>query len=74
MSVSPRYQAVLDCVTETPSTATEIYRRWAGIAQWKSLTRRHRNERAWIGKALENLAADGLVVRERADHAFTFKL
>src|SRR5947209_3201909 len=57
-TLSPRYQRVFSCVDRVPRTATEIYRRWAGLPEWKSLTRRHRNERKWLAGVLENLAAE----------------
>lgn len=62
--VSARYQTVLDCVTAEPERASAIYRRWADLASWKSFTTRHRNELKWLGKALENLANDGHIIRE----------
>lgn len=71
---SVRYQRVLDCVTEQPERATAIYRRWAELPEWKSLTTRHRNELRWLGKALENLAGDGRIIRETGEHGITFRL
>lgn len=62
-SLSPRYQRVYSCVDNVPRTATEIYRRWAELPEWKSLTRRHRNERKWLAGVLENLAAERKIAR-----------
>lgn len=61
--ISDRYMRVLEAVTDEPERVTDIYKRWAELPEWKDLTTRHRNERKWMGKALENLAADGYVVR-----------
>lgn len=61
---SVRYRNVLRHVDGSPRSATEIYRRWAELPEWKALTRRHRNERRWLGQALENLANDGVIERD----------
>lgn len=62
--VSDRYQTVLNCVTEEPMRARDLYRKWAELPEWKSLTTRHRNELKWFAQALENLADDGHIQRE----------
>lgn len=62
--VSARYQRVLDCVTEEPLRARDLYRVWAELPEWKSLTTRQRNELRWFAQALENLADDGHIERE----------
>lgn len=72
---SAKYQQVLDCVTDEPERASAIYRRWADISEHKALTTRHRNELRWIGQALENLANDGLIIREASTGpGITFRL
>lgn len=50
-------------VTAEPRTVTEIYREWAGLGEWKALTRRLRNERREVAVQLESLANQEIICR-----------
>jgi hypothetical protein len=62
-SVRNRERQVLACVDGVPRTATEIWRRYAGIMVWKSMTQRHRRERKWVAGVLEKLSTEGKIIR-----------
>ncbi len=58
-----RIRRLESLVTAEPRTVTEIYREWAGLPEWKSLTRRHRTERRELATQLESLANKGVICR-----------
>ena len=74
----PHYLCVLRAVTDEPEQAKIIFRRWEGIEDWKSLTRKLRARRSWLGEVLERLADEGYLIRTRNPDwtglGLTFKL
>lgn len=60
-------ERLLATVTATPEPATAIWRRFAGIPEHKSLTDRLRRHRRETGALLEDMAADGLLLRGEGD-------
>lgn len=65
--IGERNMQILGSVTREPETATEIYRRWAGLPVRSSLSTRRRKERRWLATHLERLADQGYLDRSRGD-------
>lgn len=59
-----QYGDPVDLLTGEPQSADMVYRKWAGLPDWKSLTRRERGERRWLGERLERLANRGVIHRD----------
>ncbi len=59
-------EAILACVSNTPESATTIYRRVAGHGR-KNLTAKRRRERRRVAAALHEMALRGVIERGEGD-------
>jgi hypothetical protein len=56
-----KYGDPVPLLTSEPQSATDLYYLWADTPEWKSLNRRRRNERRWLGRHLQHLANEGAI-------------
>src|SRR5581483_2657058 len=61
MSLIEQYGDPLALLTDQPQSATDVYRRWAKLPEWKGLNRRRRAERRLLAVHLQNLANRGVI-------------
>ena len=66
----PTDEALLPYVGYEGLTATQIFRRYAGLHERKSLTTKLRNERRAIALQLERMARQGVIDRGEGDAEF----
>lgn len=62
--------ALLAVLSNTPESASTIYRRYAGLHPKKNLTPARRNERRAIAIKLERMAQRGVIQRGEGDSEY----